>query len=466
MMGFLKSPDTALHTIEILTPFPHPFQNANMAQLPPAPDMHPITDAHFVHPEKRVLSNGVPLYAIDGAADDILKLEAVFPAGRRYETAPGVSAAAAKLMTEGAPGLNGSAIAETVERYGASLKVRGGFDYTTLQLQGLNRFLDRLLPVVHGIVYEASYPEKECANYVRNNRQKIKIREQKVDYLADNGMREALYGPQHPYGYKMTGELFSSLTRQSFLDHHRRTIAQSQPFLIAAGRITDQVLDFAEAAFGRAVRMPIAATPYGAAQPAATLNIHQFKLGSVQSALRFAKPIMAKSHEDYRPFFVLNTILGGYFGSRLMSNIREDKGYTYGIYSGMTHLDDASYFYISAEVGSHVCQPAITEVYAEMQRLRDIPVGDEELDLVRNYLLGTILGSIDGPFRTADTVRGILQGHLPMDYVQQLVDTIRTVTPVQLQALANRYLRQDDLLELVVGWPEEATVLGANGVEV
>jgi predicted Zn-dependent peptidase len=147
-----------------------------------------------------------------------------------------------------------------------------------------------------------------------------------------------------------------------------------------------------------------------------------------------------------------------------MSNIREDKGYTYGIYSGMTHLDEASYFYISTEVGSHVCQPAIGEVYAEMQRLRQEPVSEEELDLVRNYLLGTILGSIDGPFRSADTVRGILQGGLPMDYVQHLVDTIRTVTPVQLQALANRYLQPDDLLELVVGWPEEATVLGANGV--
>lgn len=420
------------------------------------PVLQPITDAHFAHPEHYTLSNGVPVYTMDGAADDILKLEVVFPAGRRFEQGRGVSAAAAKLMTEGAPGLGGADIAETVERYGASLKVRGGFDYTTLSLQGLNQHLHKLLPVVQGIVYSANYPEKECANYIRNNRQKIKIREQKVDYLADTALREAMFGSAHPYGYKMEGDTFAALTREQFLDHHSRTIASAQPFLIAAGRISPEVRSFLEAGFGQTKRPVLIPPAHAPAIRASERVIHQFKSGSVQSAIRFAKPIMSKAHADYQAFFVLNTILGGYFGSRLMSNIREDKGYTYGIYSGMTHLDEASYFYISSEVGSHVCQAAIGEVYLEMRRLRDEPVGEEELDLVRNYLLGTILGSIDGPFRAADTVRGILQGGLSMDYIQQLVDTIRTVTPVQLQELANRYLDEADLLELVVGWPEDS----------
>ncbi len=418
------------------------------------PLLKPVTQAHFVYPERQELSNGIALYTLDGAADDIIRLELVFPAGRRYERSYGVSAAAAKLMTEGAEGYSGADIAGTIERYGASLKVRGGFDYTSLQLHGLNRFLPQMLPVLQGLIYRASYPEKECANYIRNNRQKIRIREQKVDYLADNALRKVLYGPEHPYGYHMTGERFSELSREQLLEHHRRTIAAAQPFVIAAGRIGDELNPFLEQLLGQSPRSVLQPVKHPAAQADKVRLMHLHKENSVQSAIRFAKPIMAKNHPDYQAFFVLNTILGGYFGSRLMSNIREDKGYTYGIYSGITHLDEASYFYISSEVGLPVCQAAIAEVYAEMQRLREELVSEEELELVRNYLLGTILGSIDGPFRSADTVRGILQGGLSMDFVQELINTIRAITPVQLQELAQRYLGVEDLFEVVVGWPE------------
>jgi zinc protease len=426
-----------------------------MAVLPPAPLPQPITRARFSAPEQLTLDNGVPVYLVGGAAESIVRIEAVFPAGRRWEHSPGVSAAAGRLMSEGAAGLSGADIAETVERYGATLKVRGGYDYINLQLHGLNRHLPHLLPVVQGLVQQASYPEKEVANYIRNNRQKLRIREQKVDYLADNAMREALFGARHVYGYKMESETFAALTRQSLLEHHRRTVAAGRPFVIAAGQTGADVLHFLREAFGQAPCAEPALPPQTAPAPRAERIWHMTRSGSVQSALRFARPIMAKTHADYPDFFVLNTIFGGYFGSRLMSNIREDKGYTYGIYSGMTHLHDSAYLYISSEVGSHVCQAAIGEVYAEMQRLREEPVSGQELELVRNYLAGTILGSIDGPFRSADTVRGIVQAGLSMDFVQQLVDALQGVSPRRLQELANQYLSPDELHEVVVGWPEE-----------
>jgi zinc protease len=429
-----------------------------MAVLPAAPSPQPITRARFVAPEHITLNNGVPVYLVGGAADPIVRIEAVFPAGRRWELNPGVSAAAGRLMSEGAEGLSGSAIAETVERYGATLKVRGGYDYINLQLHGLNRHLPQLLPLVQGIVQRASYPEKEVANYIRNNRQKLRIREQKVDYLADNAMREALFGPVNCYGYKMESETFAALTREALLDHHRRTVASGRPFIIAAGQTGPEVLRFLDEAFGQVPCSEPALPPPTPAQARAGRVWHMTKSGSVQSALRFARPIMDKSHADYPDFFVLNTIFGGYFGSRLMSNIREDKGYTYGIYSGMTHLRDAAYLYISSEVGSHVCEAAIAEVYAEMRRLREEPVALEELELVRNYLAGTILGSIDGPFRNADTVRGIVQAGLSMDFVQHLVDALHSVSPQRLQELANRYLAEETLMEVVVGWPEASEV--------
>ncbi len=425
------------------------------------PPVRPVTSVAFAAPERRELPNGVPVYAIDGAAEPILRLEAVFPAGRRHERGRGVSAAAARLMTEGAGGYTGDQIAELVERAGGSLRVRGGYDYITLHFHGLNRYLPDVLPVLRALVDEAAYPEKATANYARTNRQKLLIREEKVDYLADTGLRETYFGPDHPYGYRMTAEAFGALEPEALRAHHARTIAGAQPFLVAAGRIDEGVMGFLTEAFGRTPRAPLA-DPDTPAPLAARGTVHVPKAGAVQAALRFAGPALPKTHPDYRAFFVLNTILGGYFGSRLMSNIREDKGYTYGIYSGMTHLADGAFFYISSEVGAPVCAAALAEVRTELRRLREDLVPEEELDTVRRYLTGTILGSVDGPFKTADTVRGILQGGLPMDHVQRLVDTIAAVDAVELRELARRHLVEDDLLEYVVGYPEaEGTAAGA-----
>lgn len=426
------------------------------------PPVLDVQDVHFRQPERHELPNGVPVYAVGGAPDPILRLEAVFPAGRRMELPGehGVGAAAARLMTEGAGAFSGDAINRMVEQAGTTLKVRGGFDYITLHFHGLNRSLPDVLPVLRALIEDARYPDKAVANYVRNNRQKLRIREEKVDYLADIGMRESFFGTDHPYGYRMTDAAFAAITPEALRAHHKRCIATSKPFIVAAGQLDEKAMAFLTDAFGRTARggLPEPKTPPSATplEPDASTEariVHIPKPGAVQAAIRFARPALPKSHPDYRRFFVLNTVFGGYFGSRLMSNIREDKGYTYGIYSGMTQFKDGGFWYISSEVGGPVCEDALHQVRLEMKRLREEPIPEDELERVRHYLTGSILGSVDGPFKTADTVRGILQGDLEMDHVQRLVDTIRTVTAVELQDMARRYLTEDDLLEYVVGHP-------------
>jgi predicted Zn-dependent peptidase len=172
---------------------------------------------------------------------------------------------------------------------------------------------------------------------------------------------------------------------------------------------------------------------------------------SVQSSIRIGRKLFTKKHPDFFKLFVLNTIFGGYFGSRLMSNIREEKGYTYGIHSVLDSKINEGSLYITTEVGSDVCDAAIAEIYKEMKRLRDEPVEPDELKLVRSYLLGSILAGIDGPFKTAGTVKGMIAFGLEMDYFYQLVATIKTVTPSELQECANKYFQQKDFCEMVVG---------------
>jgi zinc protease len=161
--------------------------------------------------------------------------------------------------------------------------------------------------------------------------------------------------------------------------------------------------------------------------------------------------MITRSHPDYPGMAVLNTLLGGYFGSRLMSNIREDKGYTYGIGSAMVSLREAGYFFISTEVGADVTTAALDEIYKEVKRLQDEPAGEDELSTVRNYLSGTFLKSIDGPFALIDRFKTLTLSGLGYDYYDRYLQTVQSISPAQLQELALRYFNRNDFMELVVG---------------
>ena len=156
-------------------------------------------------------------------------------------------------------------------------------------------------------------------------------------------------------------------------------------------------------------------------------------------------------NEDYIKLQILNTVLGGYFGSRLMKNIREDKGFTYGIGSAIIPLKNSAYFFISAETGSDVTFQAVEEIYKELRKLKEQPIPIEELDLVKNYKTGEIMRSLDGPFAISDLTKLTIQFDLDADYFSKYISVIRNITSSELQDLAIKYFNENDLYELIVG---------------
>ncbi|NDB53317.1 MAG: insulinase family protein, partial [Chitinophagaceae bacterium] len=170
----------------------------------------------------------------------------------------------------------------------------------------------------------------------------------------------------------------------------------------------------------------------------------------MQGAIRIARPFPNRHHADFIPALVLNTVFGGFFGSRLMSNIREDKGYTYGIHSYILNLQQSSAWMISTEAGKEVCEATIKEVYAEMEQLRTTLISEEELSLVRNYMMGGLLGDLDGPFQLIGRWKNLILNELPPSHFYKTIDTIRNCSADQLRELAQQYLQPDDFYELVV----------------
>ena len=170
----------------------------------------------------------------------------------------------------------------------------------------------------------------------------------------------------------------------------------------------------------------------------------------VQGAIRLAREFPNRHHPDFQKVMVLNNIFGGYFGSRLMSNIREDKGYTYGIHSYLQDHIQQSAWVVSTEVGKDVCEAAIAEVYKEMKKLQDHPVAEVEMQLVRNYMMGSILGDLDGAFHIIARWKNYILNGLDEKYFYSAINTIRTVSSEELQQLAQKYLNPDEFYELVV----------------
>jgi predicted Zn-dependent peptidase len=172
--------------------------------------------------------------------------------------------------------------------------------------------------------------------------------------------------------------------------------------------------------------------------------------GAVQSAIRIGSPLFNRLHEDYNGMYVLNTILGGYFGSRLMTNVREEKGYTYNIYSSHDAMLYGGYLSIGTEVGLAFTEPTLREIYYEMDRLRNEPVGEDEMEMVRNYLLGNLLTNLDGAFNIAEVVKTFVTEEVPLNFFDDLVKSIKTISPEELMALANKYFRKEKMWEVVV----------------
>jgi predicted Zn-dependent peptidase len=170
----------------------------------------------------------------------------------------------------------------------------------------------------------------------------------------------------------------------------------------------------------------------------------------VQGAVRLGTPFPDRRHPDFLKTQVLNNLFGGFFGSRLMSNIREDKGYTYGIHSYLQNHMQQTAWMISTEAGRDVCEPTIVEVYKEMEILRNELVDDEELLLVRNYMMGSLLGDLDGPFQIINRWKNIILNGFDESYFYRSIDTIKTVSAKELQELANKYLVPEKFYELVV----------------
>jgi len=415
-----------------------------------APDFKQVSIINFIQPEKSTLDNGVPVFTIYSGEQDMVRIEFIFENVNWNPDKPLQAIAVSAMLNNGTAKLSSKEIAEQIDFYGAFFQTEYGQDQSTVTLYTLNKHLASVLPIVKDVLSNSEFPQKELDIYIQNQKQKLQVNLQKNDILSRKEFSNALFGDT-AYGVDIQLKHYDEVKRNDLVDYFKAAYTPNNCTVIVSGKFSEQSFGLLNEQFGKDWAESNALKNTFSFPASIQKEVYKEKTESLQSAIRIGQLAINRKHEDFAGLQILNTVLGGYFGSRLMNNIREDKGYTYGIGSGIVSLQNAGYFFIATEVGTDVCADALKEIYKEVNLLKTELVEEEELNLVRNYMLGSMLGSLENVFSHADKFKNIYFSGLNYTYYENYINKVKTITADEILALANKYLTTDTFIEVVVG---------------
>lgn len=417
-----------------------------------APDFKVIQSVNLPEPQTHILDNGIALHVINIGEQPVVRLECIFEAGNWYESQVAASYFAIKMLPEGVAGLASHEIAEAFDRLGAFTEMTHTSDRIGIVVYCLSRFLPEILPLVRKLIREAAFPEREFQELKNITVQNLKVNKEKNAYLATTEFRARLFGTAHPYGQSQSEEGIAALGIGAVKEHYERFVRNGKFTIVLAGQVTDENVASVNQALGRdALDKGSTTVSY---EPSAAYQGTEAVVErpeAVQSSIRMGRVLFNRHHADYFKMLVANEILGGYFGSRLMKNIREEKGLTYGISSHLVTLRNEGYLMIGTDVKKEFTQQTIDEIRKEIRRLQTELVGAEELQTVKNFMAGEFAGSLNTAFEVADRRKILLLDKLPAHFFNEYIERIHATTAEDVMAMANTYLRPEDMVTVVAG---------------
>lgn len=417
------------------------------------PEIQTLKNLRILAPVRTTLPNGVPLTVINAGEQEVIRMDILFAGGRWQQSQKLQALFANRMLREGTAKYTAATIAEKLDYYGSWLELSTSSDYAYITVYSLNKYLAKTLEVVESMIKEPLFPEKELRTILDTNIQQYMVNSSKVDFLAHRSLLKSLYGEQHPCGKVVMEEDYHAITPEVLRDFYKRYYHSGNCSIFLSGKVTEdtirRVTDTLGVPFGQyQLQVPKLEFSFAAVPEK---RIFTEREDAMQSAVKMGCTTITREHPDYPKLRVLMTLFGGYFGSRLMSNIREEKGYTYGISAGIMFYPDSGVQIISTETDNEYVEPLIREVYHEIDKLHQEPVSVEELTMVRNYMLGEMCRSYESPFSLSDAWIFIATSGLPDDYFARSLHAVNEITPAEIQELAQRYLCKETLKEVIAG---------------
>ena len=417
------------------------------------PEIQPLKNFHIQTPVRTTLPNGIPLTVINAGEQEVVRMDVLFSGGRWQQSQKLQALFTNRMLREGTTKYTAATIAEKLDYYGSWLELSSSSEYAYITVYSLNKYLAKTLEVVESMIKEPLFPQKELQTILDTNIQQYLVNTSKVDFLAHRSLLKSLYGEQHPCGKIVMEEDYHTITPEVLREFYERHYHSGNCSIFLSGKVTDDIISRVTDIFGipfgqYQLQMPKSSFPFAAIPEK---RIFTEREDAIQSAVKMGCTTITREHPDYPKLRVLMTLFGGYFGSRLMSNIREDKGYTYGISAGVVFYPDSGLLIVSTETDNEYVEPLIQEVYHEIDRLHLDPVSAEELRIVRNYMLGEMCRSYESPFSLSDAWIFIATSGLKDDYFARSLQAVNEITPAEIQDLAQRYLCKETLKEVIAG---------------
>lgn len=411
------------------------------------PEINTVEDINFLHPQHFTIKDEVKLHWIKEVDDDAVKVDFVFNAGSR-QNLPALASFANNLILSGTPTLSSDQLSAQIDGLGGFFHAETSREGATVSMYGLKKNIYALLQILIEAINHVDFPQKEIDQLINQKQQSFKVSSEKVSFLARRMFTEKVF-KDSSYGTLTQYDDYQKIKRDDIIAFHKEHYLNGLNKVCVVGNLDQEIIeDLIEK-----IR-PWSAPSLQVYLEEVENEKGEFRIekeGAVQTAIRIGRIMFNRKHEDFLEFSVMNTIFGGYFGSRLMSNIREDKGYTYGIGSGLAEMKNLGYFFISTEVGKDVAEKALEEIKKEIHRLQTEPVSEEELGLVRNYTIGQILKSSDGAFAMMDRYLGVADFGLDYSYYKEKIDLVKSISPERVQDMAKKYLNWDDMSVVMAG---------------
>jgi predicted Zn-dependent peptidase len=416
------------------------------------PPIFPVDPGIIPDAGRIKLKNNIPGFLIEAGTEDISRIEFTFTAGSVREDIPLLASTTNMMLTEGTKNYTAEKLNKTLDFYGSFYNLFSERDRAGIVIYCMNKYLEKILGLASEIIFHPAFPPDELKTLMKKRLSWYLINREKVNSLAMDQFFESIFGSLHPYGRQVFADDFNNINATNLKNFHSVFYNPENLAIIVAGKIHEKTVDLLNLYFGtdgsettrpeESCRSP---------ERQAEKKVHINKPGAVQTAIVIGSPTINKRHPDYPGLKILNIFLGGYFGSRLMRNIREDKGYTYGINSSVHSLDLSGYQTISAEVSKKNTQNAIEEIYKEIKLLQQVPPEREELAIIRNYMLGEMVRMFDGPFAIAESFRSAWEFGLDNSYYYTLAEKIKSIDPDEITSLAKTYYNIDELYEITAG---------------
>ncbi len=418
-----------------------------------APYIKPIVINEFIEPENIQLKNKLPVYLISGGTQPVVKIDFIFQAGYWYQKQPLIASTVSSMLIEGSKKYTSSEIAEKLDYYGAFLSQNSNNDTAIVTLYTLTKFLPETLDITEEIIKNSIFPERELKINLKRRKQMFLVEQERTRTLANRKLNEVLFGNNHPYSKILKADDYDNINSESLLSYYDYYFSSLNCKVIAAGNLDTKFLTLIEERFGSDdwIKKNKHDDLVYAIQTKSKKKHYVKKEGAVQSAISIGKVLFNRLHTDFMELKFLTVLFGGYFGSRLMKNIREEKGYTYGISSSVVSFLHSGIFVINTEVKSEVTNNALKEIYYELDRLKEELVPENELEKVKNYILGDLLIMFDGPFALSDSFRLVNDYNLNFNYYKQYIEKIKNITSERIKELATMYLDKSDMIEIVAG---------------